>query len=133
MRKVALLVAIIACLAATPTKAAPGGCTNDSTLAPMGDEVITVSSTALPFTATAYAPAGQNPAVLAVCTVETDSIRYRVSGLNPTASVGTIAIATATAPASFTVCGTMNIQRFRMIRVTTDASVTCQYYRRGDQ
>lgn len=113
-------------------QAGPGGCTNAGSLFPFADQTLTVSSTALPLTATVYAPDGQKPADMAVCNVETDSIRFRVNGLNPTAAVGQIVLATAAAPASFTACGEASIRRIRLIRVTADSSVTCTYYRDGD-
>jgi hypothetical protein len=111
------------------SQAAPGGCTDAPSLFPFAFEEIDVSSTALGFTATVAWPTGQRPADLAVCFVEDDAVRARLDGLNPTASVGqTQAVSTY-----FTVCGEAAIKRFRMIRVTTDADVSCMYYRVGDQ
>jgi hypothetical protein len=134
MRKLRLFLALALCgfaVSSAPVGAAPGGCTNDGTLAPFADEVLTISSTAKALTATVYAPAGVQPADMAVCTVETDSVRYRVAGV-PTAAIGQLVIATATAPASLTVCGNLSLRKVLFIRVTTDASLSCSYYRRGD-
>ena len=94
----------------------------------MGYESITVSSTALGFTSGTAFPGGKQPADMAVVTIETDAIRYRVDGVAPTASEGH----KAAADSSFTVYGTQNLRAFQMIRVTTDATVKVTYYRRGD-
>lgn len=94
---------------------------------PFNFEKITVSSTALGFTtATAFPDSG--PADLVVCRVETDSIRYRVDGVSPVAATGML----KASGEEFTVCGVTTAKRFRMIRVTTDATVSCTYYRSGD-
>lgn len=135
VRRLLSVVAIvwIALASVQDAHAGPGGCTNAGSLVAFDDEVLTVSSTSKALTATKYAATGDIPADMAVCMVETDSVRFRVNGLDPTAAVGTLVIATATAPAPITVCGTSNIRKVRFIRVTTDASLTCVYYRQGDQ
>lgn len=123
-----LLALLLGSVATVPSEAGPGGCTDAPVLEWMGFEEIDVSSTAKNFTSTVAWPDGVTPAVLAVCFVEDDAVRIR-TGLAPTATVGqTIAVNTY-----FTVCGTQNIKTTRMIRVTADADVTCQYYREGDQ
>lgn len=94
---------------------------------PIGFEQMTVSSVALPLTATTYNRDGI-VADLAVITVETDAVRYRVDGAAPTASVGHQIAANG----NVTVYGINNIRRIQLIRVTTDATVFVTYYRRGD-
>lgn len=120
-------------LALTGTaQAAPGGCTGAASLTPFADEAITVSNSSVGFTTATWAPTGGQFAIMAVCTVETDSVRFRATGLAPTNAVGQLLIVTATAPQTITVCGQLTMQRFRMIRVTTDASAYCTYYRESN-
>lgn len=116
---------LLACLSASSSKAGPGGCTTSGVLAPMAYEQLTISSTALPFTATVYSPAGQFPADMAQFTVETNALRYRDDGLNPTAAVG-FPISTAT---PYLVCGTQAIRQARFIRQTSDGTLNVLYYR----
>lgn len=96
--------------------------------APFAFETITVSSTALGFTTATAFPTGLPPADAAFVSVETDSIRYRVDGLNPTDTVGHL----VASGGSFWVYGTLNCRKLRMIRVTNDATIRVTYYRRGD-
>jgi len=91
-------------------------------------ERITVSSTAVGFTAGTFKPTTGDrkgiPAKIARCNVETDSIRYTQDGsTTPTASIGRIKYDTD----SFDVIGTQAIQDFLAIRVTTDATLDVEY------
>lgn len=131
MRKILRLGLIVglAFLAAPQTKAGPGGCTNDASLVPMGDEQITVSSTAIGFTATKFAPSGQTPAYYATWVVETNAVRYRDSGAVPTAAVGF----PMSAGSAWNVCGSEAIKAALFIRQSADATVSVSYYRRGGQ
>lgn len=129
MRKTLLLLVVLALSLASQTNAGPGGCTNDGSLAPINFEQITVSSTALGFTVAKFEPPGTKAADLAVVNVEAFAVRYRVDGLNPTASVGQ----PAAADTAMTVCGTLNIRAIRFIRQTSDATLSVHYYRMGDQ
>lgn len=95
-------------------------------------EKITVSSTAVGFTAATINPStptnrtvNQRYASHAYCTVEGDAIRWLSTGSNPLAATG-IYVA---AGGNFNVYGIENITNFKMIRVTTDATVNCQYSR----
>lgn len=88
-------------------------------------ESITVSSTALGFTAAKITPAGTPPAIYASCTLETNSIRYRSDGLAPSATVGEL----ISAGNRVEVCGQQNIQVVRFIRVSADGTLQCHYYR----
>jgi hypothetical protein len=88
-------------------------------------ETITVSSTALGFTNALYEQ-GSGNAASALVAVETNAIRWWADGTTtPTASVGMPAAANAT----LEICGFSNIKKFRMIRQTSDASVSVSYFR----
>ena len=123
------LVALVGALSfGGHSDAAPGGCTNDQWLTPFAFETLTVSSTALGFTAAVAFPAGGPKAALAVVTTETDDVRYRADGLNPTAAVGHL----LDAPGVVTACGENSIRTVRFIRTTTDATLSVSYYQRGN-
>jgi hypothetical protein len=98
-------------------------------LVPMGYEAITVSSTAIGFTAGTI-DTGTRQAVVAVATLETDSIRIRVDGGLPTSSVGQLV--TQASNVGITVCGTTAIKAFRAIRTSTDASLKVTYFTVGN-
>lgn len=136
MRKRRIQIAallLIALASANFASAGPGGCMDAPFLVGFADEALTVSSTSKALTAATYAPDGLPPADMAVCNVETDAIRYRVSGGTPTAAVGQyIQAGSATAASTFMVCGLLNLKKFRAIRVTNDAALYCTYYRIGD-
>ena len=90
-------------------------------------EAITVSTASIGCTAAklSYTPTLGNirKAEEILATVETDSVRYRFDGGTPTAAIGHLA-----GPGTvISVKGSGNIERFRMIRVTTDASVKVTY------
>jgi hypothetical protein len=122
-----LLVAL-ALFTAGSSMAGPGGCAKSDFLTPFAFEQITISSTALPLTATTHSPSGAQPAALAVVIVETNSVRYRTDGLNPTATVGM----PAAAGLPLTVCGPQSIRNVRFIRQSADATLSVEYYREGD-
>ena len=82
-----------------------------------GFQTLTVSSTAVALTVPATAR-------LAVLTILTDNIRYRDDGTNPTATVGMLVVAGS----DIVVCGGPSLGAFRMIRQTTDATVSVSYY-----
>lgn len=125
--QIGLIVLAIASLSGT-SKAAPGGCMDpNASLNPFAFEQITVSSTAVGFTTATFAPSGSGKADMAVVDVETNAIRYRADGLNPTAAVGSPIAASG----SFTVCGQASIQVVRFIRQTADATLDVHYYRVG--
>lgn len=122
---------ILLALASTSgtSRAGVGGCGTAPFMQPFAFETLTVSSTSKALTATVYNPAGGTAADMATIVVETDSVRHREDGLAPTASVGQLVLASATAPANLTVCGLGSMQAVRFIRVTTDASLSVSYYR----
>lgn len=95
-------------------------------------EKITVSSTAVGFTAATIHPStptnrtvDQRYANMAYCTVATDAIRWLSTGTAPTATDGLL----VASGGNFTIYGRENVDNFKMIRVTTDATVNCQYSR----
>ena len=88
-------------------------------------ETLTVTNAAKKFTVAKLSEAGYENAIRAVVTVAGDSIRYRLDGTDPSDTVGHIAYASET----IVVEGTTNLTRFRMFRVTTDATVTVTYER----
>lgn len=81
-------------------------------------EPLTISSTAVPLTAAEYL--GYNQALV---TVETDAVRYRIDGTDPTATEGHLAIV-----GSVIVLESLDeITNFNAIRVTTDATIRVSY------
>lgn len=123
------LAVFLALTSAPYAKAAPGGCGSQYTpyLTAIRYEQLTVSSTALPFTASVYGTNGATP-MLAVVSVVSFGIVSRDDGLVPTASVGM----PWAAASSFSVCGEANIKAFRMIRATSDATVNVTYYKESN-
>ena len=92
------------------------------------DDVITVSTVAVGFTTaklTATSGRFKGRAVDgALVTVEDDNIRYRVTGTNPTASIGHLVYEDG----SVFIEGAENVRNFLAIRQTTDATIYCTYY-----
>lgn len=91
-------------------------------------ETITVSGTAVGFTATTYhvkssTNAPHKIAEFAVVSVETDSIRYRTDGSDPTGSVGHLLMAGDVLFLS----SADDVRKFKAIRVTTDATLQVSY------
>ena len=89
----------------------------------VGYEAITVSSTAIGFTAAKILPttgdfkAHRCQAVFA--TLETDSIRFTLDGTTPTNLIGHL----LTSGQNLTIRNAVDIVNFRAIRVTSDASL----------
>lgn len=92
-------------------------------------EAITISTTAIGFTSTKVVPDNdQNPrpAFEAYVTVETDKVRYRLDGTDPTSTTGHELAAGDT----LTITGTNNIRRAKFIRSGTgDATLRVTYSR----
>lgn len=91
-------------------------------------EALTVSSSAVGFTAATYSPGGAEggtPAVAADVSVEGAQVRYRADGTDPTASVGAI----KEAGDEFIVWGTMDIQSIKFIATGGDATLSIHYAR----
>lgn len=121
---VALLLLFVVVVPIPKVEAQAGGaCPGIGTVTPMGYEAITVSSTAVGFTATVIVTSSRS-AVVAECFIVTDAIRYRDDGTAPTAAIGMpVAVSTP-----FQVCGQLAVRNLRMIRQTTDATAHCSYY-----
>lgn len=83
-------------------------------------ETLTVSSTSV---ALANAGVALGEYSKAVCSVDTDAIRFWTSGQNPTATAGVYIASGST----ITLTGE-DIPKFRAIRVTGDAAVNCIYW-----
>lgn len=95
---------------------------------PFAEEQFTVSTTAVSLTASKYQGDGR-VADLAILTVATDNIRYRVTGLAPTSTVGH----QAKADTGVLVYGAAAIRNLQMIRSgAADADVYVTYYRCGN-
>lgn len=94
-------------------------------MVPMPGEAITVSNTAIGFTAAKISIAGTGTAIMAVCAVESNAIRTRDDATDPTAGVGT---AWAVGD-KFFVCGKVAVSQFKAIRQSADATLFCIYYR----
>jgi hypothetical protein len=88
-------------------------------------EKLTVGVAASGGTATLFAPATGKRARSVLLTVETDDIRVRYDGVDPTASDGHL----ITSGGSFRLEGCDNITRLRFIRVTADATIQVTYER----
>ena len=100
-----------------------------NTLLPYAFESVTVGNTAVPLTASVYAPTGVSPKVAAL-SLEADNIRFRVDGVAPTGSVGhLVALPTGITSVAFLICGQAAIQQFEAIRTSTNATLRVTYYR----
>ena len=88
-------------------------------------EVITATSSALPFTDGTWNPSGGSQAVAAHVIVEGGGVRWRADGTAPTASVGTL----LNDGDGLTVWGTMDIQSMSFIAVAGDVSLNVHYAR----
>ena len=91
-------------------------------------EKLTVSSTAVGLTSTKYDQRSTTnqpniQAEFALVSVETDALRYRTDGTDPDATTGH----KLEAGDELLLSGANDIQRFRAIRVTTDATIQVSY------
>lgn len=125
--RAASLVAVLLMVgdAAVWSQAAPAGCPQFRTYVAYDFEQITVSTTAIGFTPTKSAPSGLAPADAVYVTVETNAVRYRDDGTNPTAAVGQPLAVNQTG----WVCGPGAIAKTKFIRQTADATVDATFYR----
>ena len=117
---------ILACLMLAPAAWAQS-CTTGQNFVPVAfaKETLTVGATAVPLTATVYAPQDGQPSVtMGYCGVETGSIRFWVNGSIPTAALGIL----VPSGSFITICQT-DVRRFQAIRVTVDATLQCSYSR----
>ena len=86
-------------------------------------EMLTVSSTAKILTVATYAPTGRPRAVCAVVVVSTNSISWWANGEVPTAASGII----SASGVSISI-GAVDMPKFQMIRVSSDAEVAVLYF-----
>jgi len=93
-------------------------------IVPLDHEELTITNSALGFTAGTIQQSAGNAAV-AVITVEDDAIRFWMDGTTPTSSSGHL----AAADTGFTICGLNSIKNFLAIRVTTDAALKISYFK----
>lgn len=125
-KSLGFVLALLLSMAASST-AAPGGCGSGGSLSTIGFEQVAVGGTAVGFTVATFT-AGSAIPVLAVVVVESNAIRSRSDGLNPTATVGTpFAVAS-----SFTVCGERAIRTVRFIQQSAAATISVEYYKEGN-
>ena len=87
-------------------------------------ESITVGATAIGFTAAKIVQAA-GTAVMAFVSVETASISMTLNGTTPTSSIGHL----WTAGQAFTVCGSLDIGRFRAIQVVSSGTMKVTYFK----
>jgi hypothetical protein len=90
-----------------------------------GEETILVAGTSVGLTEAKYWTAATSKTVsnYATVTVAVDSIRYFVSGSNPTTALGHL----ATTGTVITLDSFDKVRKFRAINVTTNATVTVTY------
>jgi len=94
---------------------------------PVAFEKIAVSTTAIGFTTTNIYPASgvQIPRSAALISVETNSIRVRTDGSDPTATDGHL----LAAGDYMMIMGTTAMSQLKMIRASADATVQVTFYR----
>lgn len=134
MRRLAIIAACLWLLGQTPLHAQMMGCPGQN--APFVQfgirQAITISSTALPFTAANYAEdaggPGNGPVQMAQVTLESNPIRVSTDGVPPTAAIGELW--TNSTNVKFAVCGELNVKRFLAIRTGSDAAITVSYWRK---
>lgn len=128
MRKQLIFVALVALFAVTAEAQVCPGVTGPT--ANYRSEAITVSSTAVGFTAATINAASDQgkPLLFAEVTLETNPIRVRADGLNPTAAIGALWNSVSGGNVKFYVCGEASMRAFRAIRTVSDAAITAAYY-----
>lgn len=126
MKKRLLAVVLLALAYSVPGDAGPAGCTDLPYLTPFAKETLTISTTALGFTAATYAPAGGQPADMAITSFEGDDVRYWEDGSDPTSTSGH----KVTNGSFLTTCGRPAISQIKFIRDnSTDVTGYVSFYR----
>jgi len=125
MRKRLVLLALLLGVATYESPEARATCAASSSYNAFAHETITVSSTAVGFNSVLYDQAS-GQATAALVSVSGDAIRFWSDGtIAPTATVGhPVPIAS-----TVEICGFANVKNFRMIRQTTDSTVSVSYFR----
>ena len=90
-------------------------------------ESITVAATAIGFTAAKLAPSNSDTPEMAVCTLETGQIRYRVDGTDPTSAEGHI----LNPGDSLIVDSLHDLKNFKAIRTGSTSGILKVSYTRG--
>jgi hypothetical protein len=99
---------------------------NDANTSGFGYESLTVSTAAVGPTVSVYAPTGEDPAEAVLISVESNGIRFRYDGGEPTSSEGH-ALAAGT---TYLLAGVTNVAQLRLIRSGgADATVHLTYER----
>lgn len=126
MRRLLLIIGLMLC--ASSARAQTVACIGmTQPLFPMAFEQITVSNTAVGFTAATIGTSSSfNQAIVAVITVETNAIRFRDDGPDPTSTVGM----PAGVLSQTIICGRQALLNAKFIRATADALISVSYYRR---
>ena len=88
-----------------------------------GYEAITVSDTAIGFTTAKIAMAAGEKCKEAFCVLEDNDVRFTLDGTTPTSSTGTLLLAGE----NLTLDNEEDIINFRVIRVSSNASLKCIY------
>ena len=125
MRRLSLALVVVLGLAA-PAFAGGPFCGTGGQLNPIASsyQQMTVSTTAVALTSI------PSQAYAAVIIVESNSIRARDDGTNPTASVG-MPYGVSSLPQVFTICGRASLDKTRLIRAGgSDAAVNVSYYQK---
>ena len=125
MRKRLVLLALLLGVAVYQSPEAQATCAITSSYSAFAHETITVSSTSVGFNSVLYDQAS-GQASAALVSVAGDAIRFFSDGtIAPTATVGHL----VPVGSNVEVCGFSNVKNWRMIRQTTDATVTVSYFR----
>jgi hypothetical protein len=120
----AVVVGIIA-IAMLPPAEAQSGLSTTAVYDAYDHDSVAVSTVAVAITASKVLPTGGIGARQATCVVETNAMRIRYDGTDPTTSVGLL----YSAGTAFAVYGSNNIRRLRAIRVSADGTLQCQLAR----
>lgn len=126
MKRVLAILALISAMAFSQVGDIQADCYISANAVAFNGEPIIVSNSAIAFTTATRTTASGFEATMAFVTVETNPIRIRMDGTNPTAAVGLGPIQPGQ---NFTVCGTANVRNLRMIRSgAADGAVFAHYY-----
>jgi len=87
-------------------------------------ESLTVTGSASGLTSTKIAPSGKQAAFEVLITVETNPIRFRTDGTDPTTSVGHL----LNAGDAVTITGLNNVRRLKLIATGSNATVMVTFF-----
>ena len=119
-----ILCTVIGLWAFQPATRAQGGTPSSvDVLDAFAYESITVAAIAIGPTTATISPSGVVAASRALCTTETNSVRYRTDGTSPTSSEGHL----VAAPGTILIDGVNNVRRLKMIQASAGAVAKCTY------